>query len=168
MGYIIFLVRKEKRVNTTVKIGDSFPKWSAPTMWINGEAKEMEEWGNKATLIHFWSVSCYFCKRAMSELNQYRDYYQEKLNIISVHVPRSEHDLDIELLKKTAVDYKLTHSIYVDHEFQLAKAFSNEYVPSYYLFDQNGKLRYYQAGGTNLKMLDTRISRVLNSPVNLT
>ncbi|WP_400246984.1 TlpA family protein disulfide reductase [Niallia sp. JL1B1071] len=151
-----------------MKIGDPLPKWSAPILWINGEARGREEWGNKATLIHFWSVSCYFCKRAMSELNQYRDFYQENLTVISVHFPRSEHDLDIELVKKTVAEYKMTQSIYVDHEFQLAKAFSNEYVPSYYLFDQNGKLRYYQAGGTNLKMLDTRISRVLNSPVDLT
>ncbi|MER2059468.1 MAG: redoxin domain-containing protein, partial [Niallia sp.] len=147
---------------------EQMPELTGATAWLNKEQSKADLIGDKPTLIHFWSVSCYFCKRAMSELNQYRYYYQEKLNIISVHVPRSEHDLDIELVKKTAVDYKLTHSIYVDHEFQLAKAFSNEYVPSYYLFDQNGKLRYYQAGGTNLKMLDTRISRVLNSPVNLT
>jgi thiol-disulfide isomerase/thioredoxin len=150
-----------------VKIGDPLPKWGAPTTWINGESRGIDVWGNQAILIHFWSVSCDFCKRAMSELNQYRDFHQENLLVISVHFPRSEHDLDIELVKRTAAEYKMTQSIYVDHEFLLAKAFSNEYVPSYYLFDQHGKLRYYQAGGTNLKMLGTRISRVLNSPIGL-
>jgi len=144
-----------------VKIGDQLPEWTAPTLWINGEGEPIE-WGKNATLIHFWSVSCYFCKRAMAELNQYRDLYQENLTVISVHFPRSEQDLDIELVKKTVEEYKMTQSIYVDHEFQLAKAFLNEYVPSYYLFDKQGKLRYYQAGGTNLKMLDTRISRVIS------
>lgn len=151
-----------------MNIGDPLPEWGAPTLWINGETKGMEKGGNKVTLIHFWSISCYFCKRAMSELNQYRDFYQENLTVISVHFPRSEHDLNIELVKKTVEEYKMTQSIYVDHEFQLAKAFSNEYVPSYYLFDQAGKLRYYQAGGINLKMLDTRISRVLNGQLDRT
>ena len=97
----------------------------------------------------------------MPELNQYRELYKDILTIISVHIPRTEHDLDIESIKKTAEQYNMTQSIYVDHDFQLAKAFSNEYVPSYYLFDKKGTLRYYQAGGTNLKMLDTRISRVI-------
>ena len=143
-----------------MKIGDQLPEWSAPTLWINGEG-ELNERATKATLIHFWSVSCYFCKRAMKELSQYRDLYQENLTVISVHFPRSEQDLDIELVKKTAEEYKITQSIYVDHEFQLAKAFSIECVPSYYLFDKQGKLRYYQSGGTNLKMLDTRINRII-------
>jgi len=145
-----------------VKIGDQFPKWSAPTMWINGEVKQPDERKDRVTLIHFWSVSCYFCKRALPELNQYRELYKDILTIISVHFPRTEHDLDIESIKKTAEQYNMTQSIYVDHDFQLAKAFSNEYVPSYYLFDRKGTLRYYQAGGSNLKMLDTRISRVIN------
>lgn len=145
-----------------MKIGDRLPKWSAPTLWINGEVMQSEDQGNKAILIHFWSVSCYFCKRAMPELNQYRDSYQENLTIISVHFPRTENDLDIEKIKKTVADYNMTQPIYIDHEFQLAKAYSNEYVPSYYLFDKKEKLRYFQAGGANLKRLEIRISRVIN------
>lgn len=107
--------------------------------------------------------SCYFCKKAMPELNQYRELYKDNLVIISVHFPRTERDLDIDLIKQTAETYSMTQSIYVDHDFQLAKTFWNEYVPSYYLFDRERKLRYYQAGGTNLKMLNTRINRVINN-----
>lgn len=99
----------------------------------------------------------------MPELNQYRELYKDNLVIISVHFPRTERDLDIDLIKQTAETYSMTQSIYVDHDFQLAKTFSNEYVPSYYLFDRERKLRYYQAGGTNLKMLNTRINRVINN-----
>jgi thiol-disulfide isomerase/thioredoxin len=146
-----------------LKIGEQLPNWNTPTIWINGETKLTNEIGDKLILIHFWSVSCYFCKRAMPELNQYRELYQDNLLIISVHFPRTERDLDIDLIKKTAKTYSMTQSIYVDHDFQLAKAFSNEYVPSYYLFDRERKLRYYQAGGTNLKMLNTRINRVINN-----
>jgi thiol-disulfide isomerase/thioredoxin len=54
----------------------------------------MDEWesakeqliGEKPTLIHSWLVSCHLCKEAMSQVNQFRDSYKDKLNIIAVRM----------------------------------------------------------------------------------
>ncbi|MBB3868056.1 Uri superfamily endonuclease [Parageobacillus toebii NBRC 107807] len=39
--------------------------------------------------------------------------------------------------------------------------FENQYVPAYYVFDAEGKLRHFQAGGSGMKMLEKRVNRVL-------
>ncbi|KYD29753.1 hypothetical protein B4110_1323 [Parageobacillus toebii] len=40
-------------------------------------------------------------------------------------------------------------------------AFENQYVPAYYVFDAEGKLRHFQAGGSGMKLLEKRVNRVL-------
>ena len=44
----------------------------------------------------------------------------------------------------------------------LTDKFDNQYVPAYYVFDKDGQLRHFQAGGGGMKMLEKRVNRVLD------
>lgn len=144
-----------------MRLRSDMPELSGATQWINGEVSKSDLIGNKPTLIHFWSVSCGLCKDAMPNINQFRDDYKDELNVIAVHMPRSEKDLDIEQIKEVAAEHDITQPIFVDNDHALTDAFENEYVPAYYVFDAEGKLRHYQAGGDGMKMLTKRVNRVL-------
>lgn len=144
-----------------MRLRSDMPELSGATQWINGEVSKSDLIGNKPTLIHFWSVSCGLCKDAMPNINQFRDDYKDELNVIAVHMPRSEKDLDIDQIKKVAAEHDITQPIFVDNDHALTDAFENEYVPAYYVFDAEGKLRHYQAGGDGMKMLTKRVNRVL-------
>ena len=145
-----------------MKIRDEMPELEGATTWLNGEVTKHILIGDKPTFIHFWSVSCSLCKEAMPKINAVRDLYKDELNVIAVHLPRSEADLDVEQVKKVADRYHITQPIFIDHKHKLTDAFNNEYVPAYYIFDKNGKLRHYQAGGSGLKLLTKRLQRVIN------
>ncbi len=144
-----------------MRLRSDMPELSGATQWINGEVSKSDLIGNKPTLIHFWSVSCGLCKDAMPNINQFRDDYKDELNVIAVHMPRSEKDLDIDQIKEVAAEHDITQPIFVDNDHALTDAFENEYVPAYYVFDAEGKLRHYQAGGDGMKMLTKRVNRVL-------
>ncbi|MFG6495917.1 TlpA disulfide reductase family protein [Fictibacillus sp. UD] len=144
-----------------MRLRSDMPELSGATEWINGEVSKSDLIGDKPTLIHFWSVSCGLCKEAMPNINQFRDDYKDELNVIAVHMPRSEKDLDINQIKEVAAEHDITQPIFVDNEHALTDAFENEYVPAYYVFDAEGKLRHYQAGGDGMKMLTKRVNRVL-------
>ncbi|MBB6284004.1 TlpA family protein disulfide reductase [Geobacillus subterraneus] len=144
-----------------MKLREPMPELTGATAMLNGEVSRDELVGKKPTLIHFWSVSCHLCKEAMPQVNEFRDRYKDKLNVVSVHMPRSERDLDIELVKKTAEEHGITQPIFVDNEHKITDAFENQYVPAYYVFDAEGKLRHFQAGGSGMKMLEKRVNRVL-------
>jgi thiol-disulfide isomerase/thioredoxin len=144
-----------------MRLRSDMPELSGATEWINGEISKSDLVGDKPTLIHFWSVSCGLCKEAMPSINQFRDDYKDELNVIAVHMPRSEKDLDISQIKEVAEEHDITQPIFVDNDHALTDAFENEYVPAYYVFDAEGKLRHYQAGGDGMKMLTKRVNRVL-------
>jgi thiol-disulfide isomerase/thioredoxin len=144
-----------------MRLRSDMPELSGATEWINGEVSKSDLVEDKPTLVHFWSVSCGLCKEAMPSINQFRDDYKDELNVIAVHMPRSEKDLDIAQIKEVAAEHDITQPIFVDNDHALTDAFENEYVPAYYVFDAEGKLRHYQAGGDGMKMLTKRVNRVL-------
>lgn len=149
-----------------MKLREPMPELIGATEWINGEVTREQLVGEKPTLIHFWSISCHLCKEAMPQVNQFRDEYKDKLNVIAVHMPRSENDTNLEEIKKSAEEHHITQPIFVDSELKLTDAFENQYVPAYYVFDKDGKLRHFQAGGSGMKMLEKRVNRVLDEMEN--
>jgi thiol-disulfide isomerase/thioredoxin len=144
-----------------MRLRADMPEFNGATEWINGEVKKSDLIGDKPTLVHFWSVSCGLCKDAMPNINKFRDDFKDELNVIAVHMPRSEKDLDIDQVKEVAAEHDITQPIFVDNDHTLTDAFENEYVPAYYVFDAEGKLRHFQAGGDGMKMLTKRVNRVL-------
>lgn len=144
-----------------MKLREPMPELTGATEWLIGQATKEDLVGEKPTLFHFWSISCHLCKEAMPQVNEFRDQFAGKLNVIAVHMPRSEDDLNLEEIKKVAAEHSITQPIFVDSELKFADALENQYVPAYYVFDKEGKLRHFQAGGGGMKMLEKRVNRVL-------
>lgn len=145
-----------------MKLREEMPELVGEAAWLNGEESKETLVGEKPTLIHFWSMSCHLCKEAMPQVNDFRDQYENELNVIAVHMPRSPKELDVDDVKNVAEEHGITQPIFVDNEHKLTDAFENEYVPAYYVFDASGKLRHFQAGGGGMKMLTKRVNRVLD------
>ncbi|MBM7578313.1 TlpA family protein disulfide reductase [Jeotgalibacillus terrae] len=146
-----------------MKLRAPMPELDGAVTWLNGEVSREDLVGEKPTLIHFWSVSCHLCKEAMPDINELRDEYEDNLNVVAVHMPRSEDDLDMDVIAQVAKGHDISQPIYVDSEHKLTEAFENQYVPAYYVFDKEGQLRHFQAGGSGMKMLRKRLNRVLDT-----
>jgi len=113
---------------------------------------------------HFWSISCGICKDNLPRVAQWRDELKDKgLRVIAVHMPRYESDTDIEAVRAAIATYNITEPCGVDNEHKLREAFQNDqgYVPAYYLFDAEGKLRSFAAGERGLDLLKAALDRLL-------
>ena len=53
-------------------------------------------------------------------------------------------DLNLEQIKQVAAEHGINQPIFVDSEHKLAEALENQYVPAYYVFDREGKLRHFK------------------------
>ena len=148
-----------------MKIGTQMPSLGGATEWFNGtEAHAEVEAKGHPTLVHFWAVSCGICKENMPRLARLRDRYQNQgLRVVAVHMPRYEADTDVEAVREAISLHNITEPCAVDNEHKLRDAFQNEqgYVPAYYLFDAEGKLRNFAAGERGLNMLTPALERVL-------
>jgi thiol-disulfide isomerase/thioredoxin len=129
--------------------------------WLGNEEITTEMLAGRPAFIHFWSVSCDLCKYGLDRVSMWADKYESDLNVIAVHMPRTENDMILPNVKMVVDYYKMDQPIVVDNDFLITDRFMNRYVPAYYLFDEKGLLRHYQAGGTALQMLEKRIQRVI-------
>lgn len=147
-----------------MRLRTELPEFEGVTEWVNGEVTKADLAG-KPVLIHFWAVSCYMCKESLPLINEWRKKYEQQygLQVIGVHMPRSEADTDIAVVKDTIKQYNLEHPVIVDNEHAVTDAFQNEYVPAYYLFDENSQLRHFQAGEKGLTMVEQRLHKILGT-----
>ena len=149
-----------------MKIGTQLPKLDGATAWHNGTAEEAFE-GAKGypTLVHFWSVSCGTCKQNLPRVADLRDLRREDgLRVIAVHMPRYEADTELEAVRAAIELYGITEPCAIDNSHALRDAFVNEngYVPAYYLFDAEGKLRSFAVGERGPNMIIPALERLLH------
>ena len=143
------------------------PPLDGATEWFGGtQAHAESEAKGRPTLVHFWSVSCGICKENMPRIAEWRDQHKDDgLRVVGIHMPRYESDTDVELVRQAIEDYGIFEPCAIDNEHKLKDAFQNEhgYVPAYYLFDAEGKLRCFAAGERGLDLMKSNLERILNS-----
>ena len=147
-----------------MKIGTQLPSLDGATEWIGATQAHAEaEAAGEPTLVHFWSVSCDVCKENLPFVALLRDRKRDQgLRVIGVHLPRYESDLDAEAVRDLVSRYGMTEPMALDHMHKLRDAFQNDegYVPAYYLFDAEGKLRGSGIGRRGLEVLKPAFERI--------
>lgn len=150
-----------------MRIGTEMPSLEGATEWLNATGAHAEaEAVGRPVLVHFWSVSCGLCKENLPRVAELRDKHaDEGLRVVAVHMPRYEADTDAEKVRECVGAYQITEPCAVDNQHRLRDAFKNEqgFVPAYYLFDAEGKLRCFAAGERGLNMLRPALERVLTA-----
>ena len=147
-----------------MRIGDAMPALEGATTWFNGSQEDVREHiKGKPTLVHFWAVSCGICRDKMQQLHELmRRYEPLGLQTIAVHMPRYEADTDLDTVSQAMQDNKITEATAVDSLHKLKDAFQNEqgWVPVYYLFDAEGKLKTRAAGEFGVSVLQTALDKM--------
>ena len=148
-----------------MRIGTEMPSLEGATEWLNATgAHAAAAAEGHPTLVHFWSVSCGVCKENLPRVAEWRDARAaDGLRVVAVHMPRYEADTDAEAVRAAVAEYNITEPCAVDNGHRLRDAFQNEqgYVPAYYLFDREGKLRGFAAGERGLSLISAALDRVL-------
>lgn len=148
-----------------MRIGTQMPRLDGATEWFGGtQAAAEAQIEGQPTLIHFWSASCGICKDNLPRIGKWRDEKKDQgLRVIGIHMPRYEADTDVEKVRDLISTHGVTEPVAVDNEHKLKDAFQNDqgFVPAYYLFDREGKLRSFAAGERGLDMLKSALERVL-------
>ena len=133
-----------------MRIGDARPKFEGATHWLNELQETADDYTNgQPTLVYFWATSCGICKENMPKLSELTARYKDRgLRTVAIHMPRYPADTDIETVKAAIAEHCIDDVCAVDNEHKLKDAFLNEqgWVPVYYLFDADGKLKSRAAG----------------------
>jgi hypothetical protein len=97
----------------------------------------------------------------MPNLHKLRDGYAEKgLQVIGVHRPMGEFDLDVEEVRKVAAELGITEPCTLDNDHKIGDALGVDAWPTYFLFDAEGKLRRHAKGNFGVKMIEQALIRI--------
>ena len=145
-----------------MRIGAALPTFNGATSWLNESSQSAEELAKgNPTLVYFWATSCGICKENMPKLRELKSKFKD-LKTIAVHMPRYEADTNLETVKETVEKFEIDDLCAIDNEHKLKDAFQNEqgWVPVYYLFDAEGKLKSRAAGEFGIGVLTTALERL--------
>jgi len=149
-----------------MRIGTPLPSLEGATEWLSGSADEaLSDAEGRPLLIHFWSVSCGMCKDNLPRVAEWREQYRDQLRLVAVHMPRYPEDTNIDAVREIAGKYGIIDPLAIDNEHKLRDAFQNEhgYVPAYYLFDAEHKLKSFAAGEYGVKVITPALERLLGA-----
>ncbi|MEG0383610.1 TlpA disulfide reductase family protein [Solibacillus cecembensis] len=143
-----------------MKIRNPMPPLEGAEVILN-ERKFDRQKNGKLVLIYFWSISCNQCEPSLLKLNELKQIFQNKIQILTVHMPRDKKDKEVAPIKAKVENLALPFPVFVDSQLKISDAFQNRMVPAFYLFDQEGLLRFYKAGVMSTKQLEQKINRIL-------
>jgi len=146
-----------------LRSGTEMPDLSGVTEWLNGEP-DWQKLKSGPTLVTFWAISCHICHNNMPATREWKAKYEPLgLQFVSVHFPRQPEDTNPDDVRKEVVKYGITEPCGIDNHHKVADSFENEWVPAYFLFDAEGKLKFRAAGEYGLKMLQTALEKMFEA-----
>ena len=147
-----------------MRIGDQRPSFEGATEWLNELQQTADDYVHGSpTLVYFWATSCGICKENMPKLQELKaKYASQGLQVISVHMPRYEADTDMDMVNEAMHRNNINEPTAVDNLHKLRDAFQNEqgWVPVYYLFDAEGKLKTRAAGEYGIGILTGALEKM--------
>ena len=141
-------------------IGTPLPSFEGATDWLD---RPFSASAARPLLVQFWAVSCPVCKLNMPGVLSFLETYRDHgLQLVSVHMPRMDADMDIEKVRVAAEELSLTGPCAIDNAHTVGDLFQTGGVwPCYFFFDADGKLRSRAAGNLGLKVAENSLKRIL-------
>ena len=120
-------------------IGDDAPGFSLKD--ISGREWALEALKGKAVFINFWGTWCQPCKKELPALNELQRKNKEVV-IIAINIDKRRETADA-FLKKISLD-QLT--VLLDPGTKVVSSFGARAMPTSYLLDREGKVRFIHYG----------------------
>lgn len=147
-----------------MRLRTPMPALEGATEWYRTDDFDPASLENRPTLIHFWAVSCHICHEVMHDVVSYAEKYKEDgLQLIGIHMPKEKTDTDTNKVQQDIETFDMHYPIAVDNQHRLTEAFQNQFVPAFFLFNNEGELYFRAAGDRGFGNLEPKIQEMFQT-----
>ena len=142
---------------TRVEIGEPAPRYAATT--LAGDSASTAALAGKVVLLNVWATWCAPCRDEIPYLQSLYDRHRaEGLEIIGVSVDARGQE---PAIREFATAFRMTYPIWRDPDERVQSLYFALGVPSSYLIDRSGVLRWRRIG--TIRESDTTLTRALTA-----
>ena len=143
-----------------VEIGQPAPRYAATT--LAGDSVSTGALAGKVVLLNIWATWCAPCRAEIPYLQSlYEKHRADGLEIVGVSVDARGQDAAI---RDFAQEFRMTYPIWRDPDERVQSLYMALGVPSSYLIDRTGVLRWRRLG--TIRESDTTFTRALAAALN--
>lgn len=159
-GYAIFDLLKDgdKKSLSTIEnettdaeigleIGDIAPDFQLQT--LDGETVKLSDYRGQRVMLNFWATWCPPCRAEMPDMEAF--YQANDVAIVAVNLTETEANLND--VAEFTESFNLTFPIFLDEKNEVAITYQIRPIPTSYMIDSKGIIRYKALGALNYEMM---------------
>ena len=123
------------------------PGFDGATGWLNSEPLTPEGLRGKVVLVDFWTYTCINWLRTLGYVRAWHEKYEDRgLVVVGVHTPEFPFERDADNVRWAAEYQRVEYPIALDPDYEVWRAFANNYWPAVYIADAEGRIRHTHFG----------------------
>ena len=128
-------------------IGDIAPDFSLET--LNGEKLSLSEYRGQVVMINFWATWCPPCRAEMPDMQR----FYEKSDVVILAVNQTKSETSVGKVQDFTDKLGITYPILLDQEGEIDRLYRIQPLPTTYMIDPNGVIRFKTYGPMNYDMM---------------
>ena len=130
--------------------------------WLNSPPLTASALRGKVVLIDFWTYTCINWLRTLPYVRAWAEKYKDQgLVVIGVHAPDFSFEKNLNNVRWAVKDMRVDHTVAVDNDHVIWRAFRNQYWPALYFVDAQGRVRHQHFGEGAYPQSEMVIQRLL-------
>ena len=108
-------------------------------------------------------MAAFNCVNTLPYVTKLYETYKDKgLVVVGVHTPEFPFERSASNVQAALKRHAITYPVAQDNDSQTWNAYGNQYWPSQYIVDQNGRIVFHHDGEGRYEEIDRVIGRLLN------
>lgn len=138
------------------------PELNGGVAWLNSTPLSTKSLRGRVMLINFWTYTCINSLRPLPYVKHWSAKYKGSgLIVIGVHTPEFSFERERPNVETALREHDVIYPVVMDNNYQIWRAFSNEYWPAFYLVDAKGQIRYHHFGEGDYREMERAIQELL-------
>ena len=138
------------------------PSFEGANRWLNSEPLTPTGLRGHVVVVQFWTYTCINWLRTQAYFRAWGQRYRDQgLVTIGVHTPEFKFEHDLDNVRWAVGARKIDYPVAIDNDFEVWRAFANNFWPALYFVDAEGRIRHHRYGEGDYERSEMVIRQLL-------